>query len=257
MLTSSKQKKLFNALKKYHKKYLTKKIIDLDESGTRLMVNTLLTDVLGYIPIEEVKTEYLIKGTYADYVIQIKGVRHFLVEVKSFSLKLSENHLRQAINYGANEGIEWILLTNGKQFELYKILFGKPIEKRKIFSIDLTDSSKIRKSAECFQYLHKDNVTKKGLKQYWNRCEALNPTTVAGILYDTKILNFIKKILKIKFKNKFSDEEVKDAMKRVFAEVVDIDNIKTKTIKNAKNKLRNKASAESKIKTTKTEKIIQ
>jgi len=77
----------------------------------------------------------MIKGTYADYVIQIKGVRYFLVEVKSLSLELSEKHLRQAINYGANEGIEWALLTNGRQFELYRVLFNKPIEGKKVFSI--------------------------------------------------------------------------------------------------------------------------
>jgi hypothetical protein len=106
MLTKSKKNKLFVALKEYHKKYLKNNITDLDESGTRLMINSFLTEVLGFAPIEEVKTEYMIRGTYADYVIQTKGVRHFLVEVKSLSLALSEKHLRQAINYGANEGIE-------------------------------------------------------------------------------------------------------------------------------------------------------
>ena len=64
------------------------------------MINSFLTDVLGYIPIEEVKTEYMIRGIYADYVIQTKGTRNFLVEVKALSLTLSDKHLRQAINYG-------------------------------------------------------------------------------------------------------------------------------------------------------------
>src|ERR1700741_2515230 len=107
MLTASKKTKLLNALKIYNRKYLDGKTIELDESGTRLMVNTFLTDVLGYIPIEEVKTEYMIRGTYADYEIQTKEIRQFLFEVKSLSYSLSQKHLRQAINYGANEGIEW------------------------------------------------------------------------------------------------------------------------------------------------------
>src|SRR5436190_15526888 len=122
MLTKSKKTKLFGQLKSYNKQFLRSKREELDESGTRLMINSFLTDVLGYIAIEEVKTEYMIRGTYADYVIQTKGVRHFLVEVKSLSLALSDKHLRQAINYGANEGIEWAMLTNGKCFEFYKIL---------------------------------------------------------------------------------------------------------------------------------------
>lgn len=85
MLNKSKQNKLVLALKKFSKQYYSKKITDLDESGTRLMINSFLTDVLGYTPIEEIKTEYMIRGTYADYVIQLKGNRKFLVEVKALS----------------------------------------------------------------------------------------------------------------------------------------------------------------------------
>ena len=101
MLTTSKLTKLNEALKKYSKKYLNGKYTELDESGTRLMINSFLMDVLGYEALEEIKTEYMIKGTYADYVIQIKGKRHFLIEVKALTLNLSEAHLRQAINYFA------------------------------------------------------------------------------------------------------------------------------------------------------------
>jgi len=151
MLTKSKQRQLLASLKHYHKQYLKKQITDLDESGTRLMINTFLTEVLGFEPIEEVKTEYMIRGTYADYVIQIKGVRYFLVEVKSMSFDLSNKHLRQAINYGANEGIEWALLTNGKNFEFYRILFNKPIDYKKVFSINLSETSKFKEILEILQ----------------------------------------------------------------------------------------------------------
>ena len=75
MLSSTKKAKLLNNLKIYSKKYLNK-MTELDESGTRLMVNHFLTDVLGFIPIEEVKTEYMIRGTYADYVIQCRSEEH-------------------------------------------------------------------------------------------------------------------------------------------------------------------------------------
>ncbi|EKD49815.1 MAG: hypothetical protein ACD_63C00040G0001, partial [uncultured bacterium] len=153
MLTSSKKKKLLSALRSYHKKYLSDKFADLDESGTRLMINMFLTDILGYASIEEIKTEYMIRGTYADYVIQVKGERSFLVEVKAFSLNLSDKHLRQATNYGANEGIEWTLLTNGRNFDFYKIIFNKPIEIKKVFSIDLNDHLKLKEYAEVLQYL--------------------------------------------------------------------------------------------------------
>lgn len=103
MLTTTKKKKLLGNLKAFQKKYFIKKLGDLDESGTRLLINDLLCMCLGYVPLEEVKTEYMIRGTYADYMVQIKGNRHFLVEVKALSLSLSDKHLRQVLEYGANE----------------------------------------------------------------------------------------------------------------------------------------------------------
>jgi len=222
MLNAAKQKKINEALKKYSKKYLHGRLTELDESGTRLMINEFLTDVLGYAPIEEIKTEYMIKGTYADYVVQLKGIRHFLVEVKALSLNLSESHLRQAINYGANEGIEWALLSNGKCFDFYKILFNKPIESRKVFSIDLSNPAQLKDAANEIQYLHKDAVSSKGLELLWNKCIALDPGSIAGFLYTPNVMNYIKKALKEKYKHKFSDEEIKNSIDKIVCEARDL-----------------------------------
>lgn len=221
MLTTSKKAKMLTALKSYKKKFLDKNLVELDESGTRLMINSFLSDVLGYLPIEEIKTEYMIKGTYADYVIQLKGTRHFLVEVKALSFDLSEKHLRQTINYGANEGIEWALLTNGKHFEFYKILFNKPIESRKIFSVDLSDATTFKVALEHLQYLHKESITKKGLRMLWNRFEALFPENVAGILYSKEVVGLIRRLIKTKYDEKCDDGEILNTLQRIVCEKFD------------------------------------
>ena len=251
MLSSSKQKKIQDALKKYSKQYLHSKMTELDESGTRLMINAFLTDVLGFTPIEEVKTEYMIRGTYADYVIQTKGIRHFLVEVKALSLTLSEGHLRQAINYGANEGIEWALLTNGRCFDFYKILFNKPIESRKVFSIDFSDPAQLKGSVEVIQFLHRDSVTTKGLDLLWNKCIALDPSNVAGFLYAPTVVNFIKKSLKAKYKHKFSDEEIKTSINKIVYEAIQLETVKQS--KGKKEKRKTNGSADQSKASTQTE----
>ena len=227
MLTKSKRHKLLTRIKEYHRRYLGKKLNDLDESGTRLMINDFLTEVLGFASIEEVKTEYMIKGTYADYVIQIKGTRHFLVEVKSLTLNLTDKHLRQAVNYGANEGIEWVLLTNGRNFELFRILFDKPIESRRVLSIDLGDRNSLKASVEQLQHLHRESVVRKGLNVLWNKCLALDPANVAGLLSAPQVVNFIRRALKRKFRAKFSDEEVNTSLKRVIQEAVSLEGVKS------------------------------
>lgn len=221
MLTSSKKAKLHASVRNYKKRYLDRNLTDLDESGTRLMINSFLSDVLGYLPIEEIKTEYMIKGTYADYVIQLQGARHFLVEVKALSFDLSEKHLRQTINYGANEGIEWALLTNGKQFDFYKIIFNQPIESRKIFSIDLSEVTSFSEVTDHLQFLHKESVSKKGFKLLWNRFEALFPENVAGMLYSQEVLNAVRRLIKKKYGERVDLDEITNTLTRIVCEKLD------------------------------------
>lgn len=236
MLTPPKKAKMLAALKAYCKKFITTNLSELDESGTRLMINHFLTDILGYQSLEEVKTEYMIRGTYADYVVQTKGIRHFLVEVKALSFNLSDKHLRQAVNYGANEGIEWALLTNGRHFELYKILFQKPIDYKRVISIDLSEND-LKEVVEDLQYLHKDAVNKKSLPELWNKYSALDPHTLAGLLFDNSIFGLIKRDLKKRYKCKFEDEDIRQAINVLISTPVDIDKVKVSKPRAAKKKL--------------------
>lgn len=224
MLTTSKKKELLVALKKYRKRYIDKKYSELDESATRLMVNTFLSEVLGYKPLDEIKTEYMIRGTYADYMVQANGKRFFLVEVKAMSLQLSDKHLRQAVNYGANEGIEWALLTNGKMIEFYRILFEKPIQSVQVFSIDMSDESKLKLVIEDLQYITRDSVLKKGLDLLWKKYSALEATNFSALLFTKTITNYLKRELKKRCKNKFTDEEIEDALVKIITEEVELDN---------------------------------
>ena len=226
MLSKNKLLKFTQSIKDYKKKFLDKPLGELDESGTRLLINHFLTGMLGYETLSEVKTEYMIKGTYADYVIQIGGKRHFLVEVKALSLNLSSNHLRQSINYGANEGIDFVLLTNGRVFELYKVLFEKPISHELIFSLNLSELSNLKIIADQLQYLHKDEVLKKGLDVLWDRHSALSPKNLSKLLFSDEVVRFLKKELKKKYNIKFDEVIIENAVKRIAMESVIIEDFK-------------------------------
>lgn len=226
MLTALKQQKLLSALKSYRKEFLDGSIKELDESGTRLMINRFLSDVLGYKQIEEIKTEYMIKGTYADYVIQINSIRHFLVEVKALSFQLSEKHLRQTVNYGANEGIEYALLTNGRNFEFYRIIFEQPISSRLIFSVDLSDAAELKNSTAYLQYLHRECVVKNSFKPLWNKCEATDPYNIAGIICSDTVIKDIKKTLRVRFDEKCDDDVILSVIRKIFTDKLDLTLIK-------------------------------
>jgi hypothetical protein len=227
---------MVSAIKDYRKKFLSNNIKELDESGTRILINFFLTEVLGYLSIEEVKTEYMIKGTYADYVVQTNKARHFLVEVKALSFTLTDKHLRQAIEYGANEGIDWALLTNGRNFEFYRIIFGKPIEHKKVLSFDLSNADSLKRSFEDIEFMHKDSVAKKSLANLWNKCSALDPLTLAGLMYNNSVVSFVKRELKSKYKAKFEDDEVREAIGKLISQPINLDLVKISKSKPSKKK---------------------
>ena len=193
MATQTQVKFLEKRLREYKKRFLSKKHEDLDEASTRLMINSFLTDILGYAEFEEIKTEYRIAGEYADYVIQIGRKKHFVVEVKSIQLDLNDKHLRQAANYAANEGIDWVLLTNGRSFVLYRVLFNKPISIKKVFEHDVGKEKSLYGIAFDLSLLTKKSVEKKEIEKYWERFEIVEPAGLSRLVYNKSVVSECEK----------------------------------------------------------------
>src|SRR3989344_4622143 len=196
MVTENQILQMREKLKRYRSRFLRKEFSGLDESATRIMVNNFLTDILGYAELVDIKTEYRIRGEYADYVIKVGRKKRFVVEVKSISLDLNEKHLRQSLNYAANEGIDWILLLNGRQIELYKVNFNKPIKSTLLFSLDLLDKEDFKKAPELVFYLTKKSVAKNELDDLWKRLSALAPLELAKSIYSEEVARMLRNNLK-------------------------------------------------------------
>ncbi len=221
MATDNQLLAIKNDLSKYKRRYLKKEYASLDESATRIMTNSFLTDILGYQELEEIKTEYRIRSEYADYVIQLKRKKHFVVEVKSIELDLNDKHLRQSLSYAANEGIDWILLLNGRQIQLYRVNFGKPISTTLIYKIDLLDNDDFKKAPSLLWFLTKRAVEKGDLETFWKKTNALNPVNLAKIIYSEEIVKRLRNDLKEQTGIYFQVEDVAAALQEVIVERVE------------------------------------
>lgn len=213
MATEHQRAQLERRLREYRKRYLTKKAnLELDESATRLMVNYFLTGVMGYVELDDIKTEYNIRGEYADYVIQLARKKHFVIEVKSIQIDLNDRHLRQSTSYAANEGIDWILLFNGKQIQLYRVIFAKPISVHKVFDFDLSDLNRIKLASESLVHLTKPAVAKGEMEMYWKRFDALTPASLIKTIYTADVMKAIRLKLKKSSGINFDQDDVLDAV---------------------------------------------
>ena len=86
---------------------------DANEGDTRLLVTDFLCEGLGYDKYHDLTTEYEVKGDFADYGVRIDKELVAFIEVKRVATKLTTKHLRQVQMYAVNEGVEWLILTNG------------------------------------------------------------------------------------------------------------------------------------------------
>jgi hypothetical protein len=136
-MTKKVQDRFVAALKGIRPVIEAQKTRDVSEADTVTLVKDILSDVLGYDKYAELTSEYAIRGTYCDIAIRIEGKVWCLVEVKSAGTNLDDKHVKQAVDYAANNGVEWCCLTNGWEWRLYHVIFAKPIDKQLVTHLDL------------------------------------------------------------------------------------------------------------------------
>jgi Type I restriction enzyme R protein N terminus (HSDR_N) len=106
------------------------------ESDTVVIVTDMLAEVFGYEKYSEITSEYAIKSTFCDLATKIDGKIQTLIEVKAIGLDLKDSHVKQAVDYAANQGVDWVLLTNGISWRVYHVVFAKPIAQELVIDID-------------------------------------------------------------------------------------------------------------------------
>lgn len=111
---------------------------DVSEADTVTLVKDLLSEVFGYDKYAELTSEHAIRSTFCDLAVKLSDKLVELIEVKAVGTALEDRHVRQVIDYAANQGVEWVVLTNAAVWRLYQVLFAKPIDKRLLLEIDLT-----------------------------------------------------------------------------------------------------------------------
>lgn len=189
--------RLLKELPKFQKILKTAKDRDINESDTVSIINDILASVFGYEKYSEVTSEFCIRNTFCDLAIKLGDKVQFLIEVKAIGLSLKENHLRQAIGYGANQGVPWVVLTNGTNWEIYKIRFEKPIDADLVCSLDLlTVSPRKAEDQERLFLLCKEGLGKAAMDEFAQKVQSVNRFVVGAILTSEPIVSLVRKELR-------------------------------------------------------------
>lgn len=171
---------------------------DVSEADTVTLVKDLLSEVFGYDKWSELTSEHAIRGTYCDLAIKIDEKLAQLVEIKAIGISLEDRHVKQAVDYAANQGVEWVVLTNGIVWRLYHVLFAKPIDKQLIAEIDLlTIDCRKEAQQEMLFLFTKEGVTRGAQQEMRDRKDATSRYVLSAlILNNESVLSCIRRELR-------------------------------------------------------------
>lgn len=170
---------------------------DVSEADTVTIVKDLLGEVLGYDKYSEVTSEHQIRGTYCDLAVKLDGKLAWLIEVKAAGIELKDGHVKQAVDYAANQGCEWVALTNGHRWLVFRVIFGKPIDQNLIADINLQSINPRKESdLHLLWVLSKEGWQRSHLNDYAAQQEALSRYTVGALLTTDGVLAVIRRELR-------------------------------------------------------------
>jgi hypothetical protein len=160
---------------------------DVSEADTVTLVKDLLADLFGYDKYAELTSEHSIRGTFCDLAVKLDGKLAFLIEVKAIGIDLKDGHVKQAVDYAANQGVEWVVLTNGINWHLYHVIFKKPIDKQEIAHFNLLDANAKNEAVlDKLYLLTREGFTKSAMAEYRDRKDATSRFMLAAIILNSE-----------------------------------------------------------------------
>ena len=187
---------------------------DVNESDTVIIVTDILQYVLGYDKYADITSEHAIRGTYCDLAIKLDSKLALLIEVKAIGLDLKDGHVKQAVDYAANQGCEWVVLTNGVLWQAFRVSFEKPIQHELVLDLDLSKLSH-KKSAdiELLWLISREGIQKASLEGYRTQRAALSRFTLAALVQTDPLLDvFRRELRRISPDATIETEEIKSVL---------------------------------------------
>lgn len=189
--------RLVAGLKKFQPVLALAKSRDVNESDTVTILNDLLAEVFGYAKYFEITSEFAIRGTYCDLAIKLDGKVAVLIEAKAIGSELKDAHVKQAIDYASNQGVDWVVLTNAVHWRIYRVIFGKPIDQELVCEFDLLSlNPKDEMHRQLLFLLTKEGWTKSAVVEFPEQKQALSRFFVGATLLSEPVLAVLRRELK-------------------------------------------------------------
>ena len=170
----------------------------VNESDTVILVTDMLAELFGYEKYTEITSEHEIKGTRCDLAIKFDTKVVLLIEVKRIAHELDDSHIGQAVNYAANQPVDWVVLTNGQHWRIYRVIFGKPTDHELVLELSIADlNPHDDEHVERAALLSKEDWQKDKISEYASQRRAISPFFLGAVLLSHPVLEVVRHELKL------------------------------------------------------------
>ena len=198
---------------------------DRNEAGTRRRVERIFESIMGYDPFKHLTREKAVRGAgeteHVDFAIQLEEGEEvkpaIFIELKRVGIDLAKKHLKQVVSYAIDAGCEWVILTNGREWRLHHVEFGRPPQIKQILTWDLLEDE-IKEIAECFSVIHYKNVKRGGLDELWKKMNVLKADNVLNAILCEDSLRLLRRKLKGDTNVLVSHEDIVSSIGRLLNE---------------------------------------
>ena len=190
--------RLKNEVPRFQKVLTSCRDRDINEADTVAIIADMLEHIFGMDRYEDITREFAIKGTYVDLAIKTNNKIDYLIEAKAIGIDLKENHLNQAISYAAKEGVKWVVLTNGIDWQIHRVLVDGQVNNEILAQFNFLDLN-IRKDSDLdlLFLLCKRAISKNLMDDFYGRKQAINRYVIGAILGTEDIAKAVRKQVKI------------------------------------------------------------
>ena len=199
--------------------------VDGNEAETRARIRHIFGKIMGYDVFKHITAEYAIHGAgdtvHCDIAIQLSHEEpskpDMLVEVKRVNIDLTSKHLGQAASYAINNGCEWVLLTNSKEWKLYHITFTQPPQTKLIESWNLLNDDLLVLNKK-FEIVSYKNVRKQGLDKLWEKRNVLTAKNMLKAILSEEAIKLYQRRIKKATDVTVSPEDIVGAFRHLLNE---------------------------------------
>ena len=170
---------------------------DANESDTVIIITDMLSEVFGYDKYSEITSEKCIRGTFCDLCIKVSEVTQSFIEAKAINQELKEGYVKQAVDYAVNGPVDWVVLTNGVLWRVYRVIFSKPVDHELVLEVNFLALNHHNSSdLETLFLYSKESWAKSALNDFYDQKQALSRFSIGAVLLTEPVLTIVKRELK-------------------------------------------------------------